>query len=115
MIDVNVLVSATLSGAGPSAQLVVAVRDGRMTAVRTYLVGRPAASAKGPPVKGNRGCRDRSHPNQKCASEVNRNRLRPRVQVSADATGVVDHAGARLEGDLADEVGFNAGLPPWRW
>ncbi|MEO6121063.1 MAG: putative toxin-antitoxin system toxin component, PIN family [Acidimicrobiales bacterium] len=33
VIDFNVLVSATLSGAGPSAQLVVAVRDGRLTVV----------------------------------------------------------------------------------
>jgi putative PIN family toxin of toxin-antitoxin system len=33
VIDVNVLVSATLSGAGPSAQLIEAVRHGRLTAV----------------------------------------------------------------------------------
>ncbi len=33
VIDVNVFVSATLSGAGPSAQLVVAVRERRLTAV----------------------------------------------------------------------------------
>ena len=41
---------------------------------------------------------------------MNRNRLRPRVQVSADATGVVGHAGARLVSDLADEVGLTEGL-----
>ncbi len=33
VIDVNVFVSATLSGAGPSAQLVAAIRDRRLTAV----------------------------------------------------------------------------------
>ena len=33
VIDVNVFVSTTLSGAGPSAQLVAAVRDGRLTAI----------------------------------------------------------------------------------
>lgn len=33
VLDVNVFVSAALSGAGPSAQLVAAVRDGRLVAV----------------------------------------------------------------------------------
>lgn len=41
---------------------------------------------------------------------MNRNRLRPRVQVSADGNGVIGHAGARLVSDLADEVGLTAGL-----
>ncbi|OEJ61081.1 transposase [Streptomyces agglomeratus] len=34
--------------------------------------------------------------------------LRPRVQVSADGTGVVGHAGARLLADLADTTGLTA-------
>ncbi len=33
VLDVNVFVSAVLSGAGPSAALVAAVRDGRLSAV----------------------------------------------------------------------------------
>ena len=33
VLDVNVLVSAVLSGAGPSAQLVTALRDGRLSVV----------------------------------------------------------------------------------
>ncbi len=41
---------------------------------------------------------------------MNRNRLRPRVQVSADGSGVIGHAGARLVSDLADEVGLTSGL-----
>nr|WP_256096941.1 IS1380 family transposase [Streptomyces agglomeratus] len=34
--------------------------------------------------------------------------MRPRVQVSADGTGVVGHAGARLLADLADTTGLTA-------
>lgn len=34
--------------------------------------------------------------------------LRPRVQVSADGSGVVGHAGARLPADLADATGLTA-------
>ncbi|GHA65747.1 hypothetical protein GCM10010372_76790 [Streptomyces tauricus] len=34
--------------------------------------------------------------------------LRPKVQVSADGSGVVGHAGARLLADLADATGLTA-------
>ena len=44
--------------------------------------------------------------------------LRPKVQVSADGSGVVGHAGARLLADLADATGltaaYSAALRPLR-
>ena len=41
---------------------------------------------------------------------VKRNRTRPRLKVSADGQNVVNHAGARLLSDLADETGLRGGL-----
>lgn len=41
---------------------------------------------------------------------VKRNRTRPRLMVSADGQNVVNHAGARLLSDLADETGLRGGL-----
>jgi hypothetical protein len=41
---------------------------------------------------------------------VKRNRTRPRLMVSADGENVVNHAGARLLSDLADETGLRGGL-----
>ena len=41
---------------------------------------------------------------------VKRNRTRPRLKVSADGGNVVNHAGARLLSDLADETGLRGGL-----
>lgn len=41
---------------------------------------------------------------------VKRNRTRPRLKVSADGENVVNHAGARLLSDLADETGLRGGL-----
>lgn len=41
---------------------------------------------------------------------MKRNRLRPRLKVSADGENVVNHAGARLVSDVADEAGLTAGL-----
>jgi hypothetical protein len=41
---------------------------------------------------------------------VKRNRRRPRIKFSGDGTGIVNHAGARVLADLADEVGLTAAL-----
>jgi hypothetical protein len=41
---------------------------------------------------------------------VKRNRRRPRIKFTGDGTGIVNHAGARLLADLADEVGLTAAL-----
>lgn len=41
---------------------------------------------------------------------MKRNRTRPRLTVTADGTGVVGHAGARLLADLADASGLSGGL-----
>jgi hypothetical protein len=35
---------------------------------------------------------------------------RPKIAVTADGTGVVNHAGARLLSDLAQATGLSAGL-----
>jgi len=37
---------------------------------------------------------------------VKRNRRRPRLKVTGGGRGIVNHAGARLLGDLADAVGL---------
>jgi hypothetical protein len=41
---------------------------------------------------------------------VKRNRRRPGVKITGGGTGVVNHAGARLLGDLADNVGLTSAL-----
>jgi hypothetical protein len=41
---------------------------------------------------------------------VKRNRRRPRLKITGDGAGVVNHVGARLVADLADEVGLTAAL-----
>ncbi len=41
---------------------------------------------------------------------VKRNRRRPRLKVTGDGFGIVNHVGARLVADLADEVGLTAAL-----
>lgn len=41
---------------------------------------------------------------------VKRNRRRPCIKFTGDGTGIVNHAGARLLADLADEVGLTAAL-----
>ena len=41
---------------------------------------------------------------------VNRNRRRPRLKVTGDGTGIVNHVGARLVADLADQVGLTSAL-----
>lgn len=41
---------------------------------------------------------------------VNRRRRRPALKVTGDGTGVANHAGARLLGDLAEAVGLPRGL-----
>ena len=41
---------------------------------------------------------------------VKRNRRRPRTKFTGDGTGIVNHVGARLIADLADEVGLTSAL-----
>ena len=41
---------------------------------------------------------------------MKRTSLRPRIVVSADGRGVVNHAGARLLADLADATGLTAAV-----
>lgn len=41
---------------------------------------------------------------------VKRNRRRPRLKITGGGTGVVNHVGARLVADLADQVGLTAAL-----
>ncbi len=41
---------------------------------------------------------------------VKRNRRRPRLKITGDGTGVVNHVGARLLADLADQMGLTSGL-----
>jgi hypothetical protein len=41
---------------------------------------------------------------------VKRTSLRPKVVVTADGRGVVDHAGARMLADLSDATGLSAAL-----
>ena len=41
---------------------------------------------------------------------VKRNRRRPGVKVTGGGTGIVNHAGARLLADLAEQVGLTAAL-----
>lgn len=41
---------------------------------------------------------------------VNRRRRRPALKVTGDGNGVVNHAGARLLGDLADALGLSAAM-----
>lgn len=41
---------------------------------------------------------------------VKRSRRRPRVKVTGDGAGIVNHVGARLVSDLADDVGLTAAL-----
>jgi hypothetical protein len=41
---------------------------------------------------------------------VKRNRRRPRIKIAGGGTGIVNHAGARLLADLADQVGLTAAL-----
>ena len=41
---------------------------------------------------------------------VKRNRRRPRLKITRDGTGIVNHVGARLVADLADQVGLSASL-----
>ena len=41
---------------------------------------------------------------------VNRNRRYPRLKITTGGTGIVNHVGARLLGDLADQVGLTAAL-----
>ena len=41
---------------------------------------------------------------------VKRNRRRPGIKVTGGGTGIVNHAGARLLADLADEVGLTSAL-----
>ena len=41
---------------------------------------------------------------------VKRNRRRPRLKVTGDGTGVVNHVGTRLVADLADRIGLTSAL-----
>ena len=41
---------------------------------------------------------------------VKRNRRRPRLRITGDGAGVVNHVGARLLADLADQTGLASGL-----
>ena len=41
---------------------------------------------------------------------VKRNRRRPRIKITGGGTGIVNHAGARLLADLADQVGLTSAL-----
>ena len=41
---------------------------------------------------------------------VKRNRRRPRLKITGDGTGIVNHVGARLVADLADRVGLTSAL-----
>ena len=41
---------------------------------------------------------------------VKRNRRRPRLKITGDGTGIVNHVGARLVADLADQIGLSASL-----
>ena len=41
---------------------------------------------------------------------VKRNHRRPRLKITGDGTGIVNHVGARLVADLADHVGLTAAL-----
>ncbi len=41
---------------------------------------------------------------------VKRNRRRPRLRVTGDGTGIVNHVGARLIADLAGQVGLTSAL-----
>jgi hypothetical protein len=49
-------------------------------------------------------------PDQKCTSQVKRNRCRPGLLVTTGGRGVLGHAGARLLADLADTVGLGDAL-----
>ena len=49
-------------------------------------------------------------PEQKGTFKVKATRTRPAVEVSADGTGVVSHAGSRLIADLADQTTLTAQL-----
>jgi hypothetical protein len=48
--------------------------------------------------------------NQKGTSMVKRNRRRPRLKFTGGGTGIVNHAGARLPAELADELGLTSAL-----
>lgn len=41
---------------------------------------------------------------------VKRNRRRPRLKITGDGSGIVNHVGARLLADLADQLGLTSGL-----
>jgi hypothetical protein len=41
---------------------------------------------------------------------VKRNRRRPRLKITGDGSGIVNHVGARLLADLADQMGLTSGL-----
>ena len=41
---------------------------------------------------------------------VKRNRRRPRLKITDDGSGIVNHVGARLLADLADQMGLTSGL-----
>ena len=48
--------------------------------------------------------------NQKGTSMVKRNRRGPRLKITGDGTGVVNHAGTRLLADLADHLGLTGAM-----
>jgi hypothetical protein len=65
---------------------------------------------KRPPGKGNWGCRKYQFPIKKGTSKMKPTSTRPRLVVSTDGRGIVNHAGVRLLADLADVVGLTGGL-----